>query len=357
MPTIDADAHVVETEATWDFMDPSDQHLRPVLVGKPETGRQFWMVDGKICGTARVVLTEQSLKDLSDTAERNMNAPEAARDMEDVAMRVRHMDALGIDTQVLYSTIYIQQVADRPETDVAIARGYNRWLADIWRQGGGRLRWVCIPPVLVMDEAIKQVREAVEHGACGVTMRPIEGDRLPTDPYFFPLYQEASDLNVPIVFHIGNSNTENNDLVTQYNAPAGGFWPFRVPTVGCCMSMLLSNIPETFPKLRFAFVEASSQWVPWVVTEARRRTQSKGRDVGPNVLKDKRIYVTYQDKDDLPWILKYAGEDNLIIGTDYGHTDTSSEIEALRILREGTEVEPRIIEKILYHNSKALYGF
>ena len=110
MPMIDADAHVVETEATWDFMDPSDQHLRPVLVGKPETGRQHWMVEGKIRGNARTVVTGQSLKKLSDTADRNMQTPQAARDMEDVGMRVRHMDDLGIDVQVLYSTIYIGHV-------------------------------------------------------------------------------------------------------------------------------------------------------------------------------------------------------------------------------------------------------
>ena len=42
MPVIDADAHVVETEHTWDFIPPSDQHLRPVVVEVPDAsgGRQ-----------------------------------------------------------------------------------------------------------------------------------------------------------------------------------------------------------------------------------------------------------------------------------------------------------------------------
>ena len=34
--------------------------------------------------------------------------------------------------------------------------------------------------------------------------------------------------------------------------------------------------------------------------------------------------------DDLPYVLPVAGDDNLIIGTDYGHSDSSSEIEALQ---------------------------
>ena len=29
---IDADAHVVETERVWDYLDPSDEKYRPTLV-------------------------------------------------------------------------------------------------------------------------------------------------------------------------------------------------------------------------------------------------------------------------------------------------------------------------------------
>ena len=52
-----------------------------------------------------------------------------------------------------------------------------------------------------------------------------------------------------------------------------------------------------------------------------------------------------------------AGENNLLIGTDYGHTDQSAEIEALRIFQEQGTVEPRVVEKILDTNPRAVYGF
>ena len=38
MPTIDSDAHVVESEHTWDFMAQSDQKYRPVIV-KPRAAK------------------------------------------------------------------------------------------------------------------------------------------------------------------------------------------------------------------------------------------------------------------------------------------------------------------------------
>src|SRR4249920_1390088 len=50
---IDADAHVVECERTWEFMDPSERQYRPTPLQTAEKGgvkQQFWLVDGKVRG-------------------------------------------------------------------------------------------------------------------------------------------------------------------------------------------------------------------------------------------------------------------------------------------------------------------
>ncbi len=50
---IDADAHVVESDHTWDFIDPSERQYRPVPLETPEdngTKLQFWLIDGKVRG-------------------------------------------------------------------------------------------------------------------------------------------------------------------------------------------------------------------------------------------------------------------------------------------------------------------
>ncbi len=73
-------------------------------------------------------------------------------------------------------------------------------------------------------------------------------------------------------------------------------------------------------------------------------------------LKTNNIWVTCQTDDDLPYVLKYAGEDNLVVGTDYGHQDQSSEIEAMRVMREQGDVEPRVIDKIMGENAVKFYG-
>ncbi|HEY1268709.1 MAG TPA: amidohydrolase family protein, partial [Candidatus Binatia bacterium] len=63
-----------------------------------------------------------------------------------------------------------------------------------------------------------------------------------------------------------------------------------------------------------------------------------------------------QTDDDLSYVLKYAGPDNLVIGSDYGHADTASELDALRNLKQSGEVAAGVIDKILDDNPRSLYG-
>jgi len=356
MPTIDSDAHVVETEHTWDFMDRADQKYRPVVV-RPhgESGQEFWFVDGKIRGLVRIVMTARKLADVSKRTGRVMDTPRETREMENVPARVRHMDELGIDVQVLYPTIFIEQITDKPEWEVAICKGYNRWLADIHRQGQGRLRWICVLPLLDMSAALEELKFCKEQSACGVFMRGIEGHRLITDPYFYPLYEQISRLDLAVGVHVGNANPYVIDLVSQYNG-GGSFWKFRIPVIGAFHSIIMSEVPKLFPKLRFHWAEAAAQWIPYVVKDLQRRWGAQGKTLPDNPLKEYRQYVSCQTDDDVDYILRYAGEDNITIGTDYGHNDQSTEIEALRNLKAKGEISLSQYEKITYHNPKALFA-
>jgi predicted TIM-barrel fold metal-dependent hydrolase len=75
-----------------------------------------------------------------------------------------------------------------------------------------------------------------------------------------------------------------------------------------------------------------------------------------SLLHDNRIYVACETTDDLGYVVSYAGEDNLVIGSDYGHADTSAEIEALRRVREEGKLSRAVVDKMLDDNPRALYG-
>jgi microsomal dipeptidase-like Zn-dependent dipeptidase len=75
-----------------------------------------------------------------------------------------------------------------------------------------------------------------------------------------------------------------------------------------------------------------------------------------NLLKEYRQFVSCQTDDDVDYVIKYSGEENLVIGTDYGHNDQSTEIEALRNLKSQGGITPRQYEKITYDNPKELFA-
>jgi predicted TIM-barrel fold metal-dependent hydrolase len=183
----------------------------------------------------------------------------------------------------------------------------------------------------------------------------MEGDRILTNQYFYPLYEEASRLNVPLCVHASIGNPVIETLLSQ-DRDSGNFAKFKLSVISSFHSIVIDGLPDTFPHLRFGFIEVSSQWVPHLCHDLVRRFEWKGRNIAQNLLADNRLYVACQTDDDLPYVLKYAGEDNLLIGTDYGHADTSSELRALQTFREREDIPQRVIEKILDDNPRAFYG-
>jgi predicted TIM-barrel fold metal-dependent hydrolase len=340
MPTIDADAHVLETEQTWEYMDGADKKFRPKIVGSTEADStdEYWLVDG-------------TLRLKSGNVGRN--TPQASREMRDVAARLKHMDELKVDIQVLYPTLSLIPLTPRPEFELALSRSYNRWLADLWKQAKERLRWAAVVPLMTMDQALAEVRFAKENGACAIFMRGTEGDRLLSDRYFFPLYEEASRLDIAIGVHAANGSAT---LYNYYKYESVGFSKFKLNCVGGFHSIVMDRIPDRFPKLRIGFLEISAEWLPYTYTDLSKRFRIKGKELKPDFLKQDRIFVACETTDDIPYIVSKLGDDNIVIGSDYAHADSATELMALANLSADPRLTPALAKKIVSDNAKALYG-
>jgi predicted TIM-barrel fold metal-dependent hydrolase len=167
--------------------------------------RQIWVLDGENLGSKFPSPDEQESEAHLKRFGRDVGTPVAARELSNVTQRLRHMDELGIDVQVLFNSLWITPLTRRADAEIALSWAWNRWLADVWKMGDDRLRWTCVVPALSPKEAVAQIRFAKEHGAVGVCMRPFERDRMMTDPFYYPIYEEAQRLDIPVTVHLATA--------------------------------------------------------------------------------------------------------------------------------------------------------
>jgi predicted TIM-barrel fold metal-dependent hydrolase len=269
--------------------------------------------------------------------------------------RVRDLDRRGAEIEVVYSTLFGVYLTDDVELDVALCRAYNRWMADAWAKGQNRVRWTAVFPLTSIDESIKEMHYSKDHGAVGVYVRGVEGTRTLADPYFFPIYEEASSLDFPICVHTGAGSPPISSVFDvrisrtvphSRMLPLMGFW-----------DIVINKLPERFPNTRFGFIESGASWVPYLLHQLKRSTKIDDGRWGPKLFRDYRLWVACEANEDLPMLLNYIDEDHIMIGTDYGHLDQSFEDNLVTRMRSREDVPSRVIDKILDENARGFYPF
>ena len=181
------------------------------------------------------------------------------------------------------------------------------------------------------------------------------GDRAASDPYFFPVYEEASRLDLPICIHNAKGSIES--ATTEGSGLGGG-----MVAIAAFSALAEHGIPDMFPKLRVGFIETGASWVPFLLADLmakKLRRTFLPIDFKEDFFRQNRFYVACQTNDDLPYILKYGIEDSLMIGTDYSHADQSAEIRALDVIEERGakgEIPAAVARKILDDNPRRFYG-
>src|SRR5436190_540225 len=113
MGYIDSDSHVIECERTWDFFDTDEEQFMPIV----DDG--LWRVED-IIKPWPGALAEEWMRVF----------PPGSVDLSDPSARVQYMDELGIDVQVLFPTFWLPTQVTNPVREAAMARSYNRWLAE-----------------------------------------------------------------------------------------------------------------------------------------------------------------------------------------------------------------------------------
>jgi predicted TIM-barrel fold metal-dependent hydrolase len=365
---VDADTHIAEPQEMWNFIDPAWYPRRPVVIQVPEDTLyggvdHMWLIDGQIyprpAGRGGNLLVTPTLQ--SNVRNR---VDVKARELLDLEMRFEDMKATKVDTQVVYPTLFLAYLTHEAAYEVELCKAYNRFLADVWAKADNKIRYVVIPPLRDIDASIAELRFGKEHGACGVFFRGIEGDKTLDDPYFFPVYEEAESLGLPICIHQGQGAPALNNLIDIRRSHT--FTHGRLPPIVAFRNLVANKIPEQFPRLRWGFIETGASWIPFAMYQLRGTLRAQEDFWGPRLFDKYNMWISYEVEEDLPYLLKYIGEDHLVVGTDYGHhtpgttdrlsADPSAQVHLVTQMRTREDISSTTAEHILRDNPAALYG-
>ena len=319
---IDADTHIAESEGMWQLIDRDMIPRRPIRLSVPDdtlykNRNAFWLIDGNIfpkpAGRGSYNLMTPSLSG-QESARSGVTIP--CRELTDVEARLADMDRLGIATQVVYPTLFLITLTDDVKLEIALCKAYNRWLAAAWSKARNRLRWVAVVPLRSIEASIEEMRAVKNNGAVGLFFRGIE-DKLTLDnPYFFPIYEEASRLDLPICIHTGSGAPS---LLQMFDTERNSTFPHnRILPLIAFRDIVANKIPELF--------------------------------------REYRLYVACEADEDIPYIARHTGEDHILIGSDYGHNDPSKEPQLVATMRARKDTPGNLIEQILCENPRRFYG-
>jgi predicted TIM-barrel fold metal-dependent hydrolase len=379
---IDCDTHVLECDDTWDYFDPSEREYKPITIELPhiegpgaESRRQYFVIGDtisrKFAGAGQTWGIGKEYK------------PEASY-LTDPSVRLREMDLLGVDVQIVLSTDYLTIGVDNPFAEAALARSYNRWVADRTADSGGRLRWVIVLPTLTMERCIEELEFGAAHGAVGVLLKGIEHGLSMTDPYYHPLYKLAEELDLTICNHGGFARQRMEGLPFSKSMPTniasaatqqGSF--SMILNAGMSLSPAQrgaagSGLHDLFPNLRFAFIEGGATWIPavfeqrkrgraatdgdsWIETDKGTALTVKPIDVAAE-MEARNLYVAAFATEDLPYLTQYCGPDHLVVGTDYCHNDAGTDPLAHTFIMARTDLDAAQAKKICDDNGRAAFN-
>lgn len=286
-----------------------------------------------------------------------------ADDLRDLGpRRLADMDAAGIDVQVLSVAPPGAQELD-PATAVRLAREANDRLAGAVEDYPARFAGFATLPTPDPDVAATELERTVTgYGFKGALIHGHTGGRFLDDEKFWPIFERAEALNVPVYLHPTYPTRQAmeiyyggfDDAVSAALATAG--WGWHAETGLHVLRIILGGVFDRFPGLQmiighmgenlpFSLARADERLTP-VATGLKRRVGDYFRD---------HFYVTtsgYFTDPPLLCALMVLGADRILFSVDYPFASNGRG----RAFLDAAPVSQADREKIAHGNAERLLG-
>jgi len=239
----------------------------------------------------------------------------------DYALRIRDMDAAGVDVAVVSLTCPNVYWGGRDTSNLA-ARVVNDEMAAAQSDHADRIRWFASLPWEYPADAVQELHRAHAAGAVGVMVLANIAGRKLTDPDFEPIWSAIDELELPVLVHPTDPpGVDSMDMRSYDLTWSVGFMFDTTLAIG---RMILDGFFDRHRRLKIIASHGGAA-LPYLVGRF-----DKGFHV--STLEDRVIQrppseylreifydcITY-DPRALRYCLDIVGTDQLLFGSDYPH--------------------------------------
>ncbi len=306
MRILDADAHVVEPGDLFRRWTPAGRAVMDLPATTPV----------ELCGDS---------SRLADQLGHGFDPPSY----------LRAMDAQRIDAAVLFPSmgLFVPHLPELAADEAAAAcRAYNEWAADYCATDPGRLAAVGVVPQRHPDRCAAEAARAAELGLVGVLVRPNHlADAYLDDAAFDPLYATLADAGLVLGVHeaLGvRGPTIGRDRFEGFAVRHACSHPLEQMTAAA--AILLGGVCERHPRLRVAFLESGTGWLPyWLARlddhhEWLAETECAALSLRPSEYFDRQCVISSDPEDVLAaFTIGRVGADHVMWASDFPHPDAA----------------------------------
>jgi predicted TIM-barrel fold metal-dependent hydrolase len=382
------DDHIIEPPNVWQERVPSKYKDIAPRVITDDQGREMWVYEELRQETGGLGASAGRRRE--DITPVGFPYSDMRPGCYDPKVRLEDMNEAGILGSLCFPTFPRfcgQTFLEAKDKELALicVKAYNDWMLDEWcGTDPGRYIPLAIIPLWDPHLAAQELERVYSKGCRSFCFcENFEPLGLPTihSGHWDPVLRTASDLRMVLSIHIGSSSTFykiSKDSPFMANFSLGMIRP-----AGCLMDWLFSGLFGKYPNIKIALSEGWIGWIPWLLERAQqvydtqRHWVAKGQalgNVGPVQQYDTQIdtdnidvYRDYREHfygcfiDDVTGLrlLDVVGEDNVMIESDYPHSD-STWPHSLKLARERLDaagLTPEQKYKVLRGNAERLYQF
>ncbi len=288
---------------------------------------------------------------------------------------VEFLDDVGIDRTVLYPTVGLSygKVISQ-DWAIDLARAYNDWIAENYVQKSPKFQAVALIPLQEPDEAVKELRRAVEDlGMCGA-MLPSTGIQLHLGhKNYWPIYEEANRLGCCLGIHGGAHESLGMDDLHPYAPVHALGHPFgQMISFG---GIVFNGIFDKFPNVRIGFLEGGVAWLLMCLERFDRSYEThiqhdprseflqlkEGESVSQYCkrhIEEGRIFVGCEGHEpDLAHAIRMVGNKPWVYSSDFPH-EVNNEFckEELGEVMESEELTEEDKTAVLSRNAERFYN-